>query len=280
MKKLLYILGLLFISGFFLTCGSMKYQKELKRTRNYNTLEERMVYIEDNYSEETDYEADGVIDYIDEEPIMVESAPRPVMATPPKEASNSGASVNRRSIASSPAPMNVVVSPVVNNGMGDLVYSVPDTMEVFLEYKIPVRIAKKISNTGITDGVGDSYIEETIRVSSKMEVILVDSSPDKAFEIKNINTSTQIIDDISYTEWLFVVKPIKPGKKTLNLVISIIQGENVKQKVYSDNIEVKNHVGKQFKGFWSTHWQWCFTTLIIPIFLYFWRKRKKEKSDD
>ncbi len=167
---------------------------------------------------------------------------------------------------------------ITNSGVGEIVYKVPDTMIVFHEYIITVRISKEQGTTEITENLQGNITRKTIKTSERMEVILVDSSPDSAFRIKNINKSGQIIDSVDYTEWKFGVKPLKPGRKTLNLVVSIINGDNIKQKVYSDEIHVKANIGGEVKSWWSKYWQWVFTTVIIPLVIYFWKRKKKEDS--
>jgi hypothetical protein len=111
-----------------------------------------------------------------------------------------------------------------------------------------------------------------------MYVDLIDSSPDSSFIIKKISDNEQMVDSSDYTEWIYSVRPIKNGDKKLSLVISIIKGDNKKQIVYSDTIHVKDNIVKNVKIFWVKHWQWLFTTFLIPIFIYFWKKRDKKNN--
>lgn len=165
---------------------------------------------------------------------------------------------------------------VSTGSIGEILYKVPDTMVVFHEYTITVRISRKIGTTEIMENLDGKVTKKTITTSERMDVILVDSSPDSSFSIKNINTSGQIIDSVDYTEWKFGAKPLKPGRKTLNLVVSIISESGIKQKVYSDDIQVKANIGGEVKSWWGKYWQWMFTTIIIPLVIYFWKRKKKE----
>lgn len=182
---------------------------------------------------------------------------------------------------------NDVVSPSENNNViniGKVVYQVPDTMKIFTNYRITVRITKDniISNNIIRENLerqNGSIKESNIQTTSKMEVIFKDESTedDPSFLISKINNDQQIIDG-NYTEWIFNVKPIKHGDKKLNLVISIIKNDNKKQIVYTDTIYVKDSLKLQIKLFWNKYWQYLMSTFIIPIFIFFWKKRKQSSE--
>ena len=163
-----------------------------------------------------------------------------------------------------------------NMDWGEIVYRVPDTMIVFVTYKIIVRISRSHGSTEIIEGIGTNPVRTEIPVSSKMEVVLIDTSPDSAFIIKRINSDGQIIDSLEFTEWQFFVKPIKHGQRQLDLVVSLIKDGDVKQKIYSDTIHVKNNPAQSSKNFWNDNWKWLATTIIIPLIVFFWKRKKKE----
>jgi type II secretory pathway component PulF len=49
--------------------------------------------------------------------------------------------------------------------------------------------------------------------------------------------------------------------------------------VFNKNIKIKKNVTVAVGGFFEKYWQWLMTTIIIPIFIYFWnRKKKKERK--
>ena len=158
--------------------------------------------------------------------------------------------------------------------IGEVVYKVPDTMVVFVNYNVLVRISKKRGTAEITESMENNVVKKEIPVTAEMSVTLIDSSPDSAFSIKNINSNGQIIDSVDYTEWHFVVQPIKAGQKSLSLVISIMKDGEVKQKVYSDTIHIKNNIPIVAEKFWVKYWQWLATTIIIPLIVYFWKRKK------
>jgi hypothetical protein len=192
----------------------------------------------------------------------------------PKIIGNKKESNNKKTKASIISNKDDVVLP------GVLVYHIPDTMSVFTDYMVKIRIirAKDTTNINITSNIGGKNQVQVIKTTEKMYVDLIDSSPDSSFVIKKINDNEQLVDSNDYTEWVYSVRPIKNGDKKLSLVISIIKGANKKQIVYSDTIYVKDNIVKEVKSFWEKYWQWLFSTFLIPIFIYFWKKRDKKNN--
>jgi hypothetical protein len=160
--------------------------------------------------------------------------------------------------------------------LGEVVYKVPDTMIVFTTYKITVRISKKSGTIDITENLDGKITKSSIKTSSKMEVMLVDPNGDSSFKIKQINNDQQVIDSLGYTEWIFSVTPLKSGNRSLNLVISIISSDGKKQKVYNDVVHIKSSISKEATTFWNKYWQWLFTTFLIPIFVFIWKRKNKK----
>jgi hypothetical protein len=167
--------------------------------------------------------------------------------------------------------------------IGNVLYQTPDTMILLVESKVIVRISKgKLDTNQITQDLSGPVTIVPINVTSKMEVKLVDPSPDNdpSFNIKSVNKSEQVIEDEVYTQWDFTVVPLKSGDHELKLVVSIIKGGEVKEQVWSDNIRVKNNVPEKVLTFWEKYWQWLLTTIIIPLVVYFWKKREDKKKKD
>ena len=177
---------------------------------------------------------------------------------------------NPKEIATSAVPITI----------GRIVYKIPDTMVVYTNYVVVVRISKDKNLSNITVGFDfDGKVKDTaIKTTSKMDVTITDSSPDSSFVIHPINNSVQLVDSDSYTQWTFSIKPIKHGIKKLDLVVSVIKDGDKKQVVYTDAVVVKDAITKDVKAWWQKYWQWSITTFAIPIFIYFW-KRKKKDSD-
>ena len=182
-----------------------------------------------------------------------------------------------------------------NSSKGTIAYSVPKEMQVGKSYQIKLRISKQkgkeVNHTlvvgereiPIADENVDSKVTiENVRVERTMTAELL--SEDGAFKVTKLNTDKQVIEDESYTEWGWIVTPQKSGKTYLKLVIKIkieADGE-VSYKdivVFDKDIEVKANASLEVKGWLSQYWQWLMTTIIIPIVVFFYKKREKRKQD-
>jgi ribosomal protein L20A (L18A) len=168
------------------------------------------------------------------------------------------------------------------NNIGQVLYQFPDTMTLYKVYNITVRISKdtNLSEVVLTDLSSNQEIKRSkIQVGSYMLVELKnDIEIDPHFNITKINSVKQELDTLLYTTWNFRVEPIRSGESQLNLVISVINGENIKEIVYSDKILIKNNIKKNILIWWETEWKWAFSTIIIPIFIFLWKKLKNKKE--
>lgn len=172
----------------------------------------------------------------------------------------------------------------VNKGW--IVYSVPESMKVQKNYSVKVRISKKSTQSkavlilGKDDAINNPEypsvaIIEDIRVSGDMSAEL--RADNDVFKIVSLSTPTQNIDDESYTEWEWIVSPKKSGKSPLKLVVKL-KDTNKDIVVFNKNIKVISNMPVAVEGFFDKYWQWIMTTIIIPIFIYFWNKKRKKRQ--
>jgi hypothetical protein len=162
---------------------------------------------------------------------------------------------------------------------GKLIYSIPDTMRLGNTYTIIIRIKRDINNLKIIDTLYKQKLVN-IKTTSSMEVVVIDPSTDdsKSFSILKQNSDKQFIDDSDYTEWVYSVKPLKSGKLKLNIIISIIKNDNKKEIVYFNSVYVKSNSIVVVETFWKKYWQWIMSTIIIPLIIFIYKKRKKQED--
>lgn len=172
---------------------------------------------------------------------------------------------------------------------GIIAYNVPDRMIVRKNHQIKVRITKDRNNKQSliigADGqqpitkIDKSIILESIRIESIMSAELI--SVDQTFEITSTSTKEQNIEDHGYTEWSWNVKPTKSGIHPLKLLIKV-RTINEHGGFYKDivvferDITIEANISHNAVGLLKLEWKWLFTTILIPIFLW-WRKKKSKK---
>lgn len=171
---------------------------------------------------------------------------------------------------------------------GLIAYSVPTEMKVANKYIIKVRITKDNTDNGKTvliigdrhipindETVNSKVIIENIRVDKIMtSEILYDSI---SFRVESLNTKVQDVDSVSYTEWSWVVMPLKSGKGYLKLIVKV-KSNNKDIVVFDKAIEVKSNIKYSIKTFVGNYWQWMMTTIIIPLIIFVYKKRKPKRK--
>lgn len=177
------------------------------------------------------------------------------------------------------------------NSEGMIAYSVPNEMQVGNKYKIKLRITKnkdnsskidlilgeRSNNTIHEDDIDSKVVIENIRVESLMSASLIGG--EENFSIKEMSTKTQALEDSSYTEWSWVVNPLKGGNNHLKMIITVVINDNGSSKdivVFDKSIEVKSNIKFSVKSWFGSYWQWLITTIIIPITIWLYRRKKKK----
>ena len=171
---------------------------------------------------------------------------------------------------------------IVRHEIGLVVYNIPDTMVLGSCYIVKIRINRDTTEqTDIKKDIKQIHTSK-IRTSERMEVLIVDPLPEnkKAFDIKNTlgDDKSQFVEKDDYTEWVYNICPIRSGDYQLSVVISMVKGDNKKDKSYLSNVTVRNNPIVVVESFWEKYWQWLMTTLILPFVIWiFNRLKKKEK---
>lgn len=181
----------------------------------------------------------------------------------------------------------------INVNKGLVAYSVPLEMKVGEEYTVKVRITKQKDKTVLI--VGDNQIPisddtanvrvESIRVSSVMSASLYGKKGD--FEIESTSTEFQNIEDFGYTEWSWLVTPLKGGQNNLKLNIKIRIQDNGQDfykdiTVFEKKVKVKSNITSSFFDFVKQNWEWFMSVIFIPLirWLFLWWKKRKEENKD
>ncbi|MTB50962.1 hypothetical protein [Lewinella sp. W8] len=127
---------------------------------------------------------------------------------------------------------------------GHLLYQIPDKMKVRERYACRVRIAHRLSQLLENLDPAIHHEIEAVPVAEVMEVEIIDPSAadDPAFDILLVSDGEQLVDEYSYTEWVFYVRPLRTGAQELILKVSVLitvnEKERTKNLVFTRSIEV------------------------------------------
>lgn len=167
---------------------------------------------------------------------------------------------------------------------GNIIYNIPDTMTYDKVETVILRITQTNEIEMISSGFRypeRSILIKNIRVSPLMTAELIDPSPEKSnFIIKEINTKEQNIETEGYTEWQWTIKPIKSGTHGLKLLIKVRTDNGLKDiPVFDKDIYVYAKPSAWIVDFWNKYWQWIMSTVLIPIFVFLYKKFSNHKKN-
>jgi hypothetical protein len=115
---------------------------------------------------------------------------------------------------------------------GHLLYRVPPQMQLRQQHECLVRIAHTLEQ--VRQGLEEDQVivTETVPVAEVMQVEIIDPSPTdaRAFDILLVSDGEQLVDEYSYTEWVFYVRPLLAGQHDLVLKVSVLLTINGKER--------------------------------------------------
>lgn len=139
-------------------------------------------------------------------------------------------------------------------------------------FEITVQIAK--DRVQIIQRRSNEIIKDyTIPVTTEMGVDII-SFPGDALEIVKFTSDRQIVEDHEETTWRWGCVARKTGVIQIKMIISKYSTEGRKQMILEDTIAVRSHFGNQISYFFKNNWQWAWSALLVPLFLFVRRKKK------
>jgi hypothetical protein len=163
---------------------------------------------------------------------------------------------------------------------GKIAHDIERNMDIYKSYMTTVSISKSKDNAVLYEGLNASeFTEETINVSSQVKVFLIDPSGGLNFKITPINNYEQFVNLTSNTIWKWNVMPIKKGNNLLILraTIKIFNEEADSYKdvnVFEKPITIKSSFAREAKVFIGNNWQYLLSTLVIPLGLWYFKRKK------
>ncbi|MEM8584293.1 MAG: hypothetical protein AAGF87_08495 [Bacteroidota bacterium] len=115
---------------------------------------------------------------------------------------------------------------------GHLMYQIPDRMQQGQRYECRVRIARQLDQL-LKDLPSKEFIHtEEIPVAQVMEVEIIDPSgtDNPAFNLLLLSDGEQVVEELDYTEWLFLIRPLLAGEHLLYIRVSVLFEINGKER--------------------------------------------------
>ena len=118
-----------------------------------------------------------------------------------------------------PSPIGEPKRPTKPTGSrrGKLMHSLPDRMALGRDTRCEVRIAfdRVTLLQDFPESAHPTQIRD-IRLSERMKVELLDPGlSNESFQIRSITSTEQFVDQDTYTQWIFTVRALRPGRHEL-----------------------------------------------------------------
>jgi len=191
-------------------------------------------------------------------------------------------------VTPTPLPPSKIDEILARMNLGNIAFVTPETMTLEKSETVYLRLGiaqtiEELKQQIQTEGIkGQVDAVKGIKIDSQMQAILTGGKND--FEITPITPDTLPVSNQTTTEWKWDVKALHGGNLKLYLSINaIVEYEDgagkhpvtIKtfDKVYTVAVPWSENPIIKFTG---NNWQWLWTTLIVPVGLWFWNRKRKE----
>jgi hypothetical protein len=102
--------------------------------------------------------------------------------------------------------------------------------------------------------------------------------------ITPITPSEQAVLETEPTIWLWDISANKPGKYDVRIILTasiIIDGRATNRflRMYDQVVTIEITRTQQVVGIVKQHWQWAFSSLLVPLGVWLWRRYRRNKDD-
>jgi len=163
---------------------------------------------------------------------------------------------------------------------GSIAFNSPTRLHLGDSVEVTALISPNMTKADLSaalDGIGEKRTG-SLQVTPVMEATL--TSADEGLKvISTTQSSERAVAAIGLAKWVWLITAMEPGHHLITLDVAaaipgIESGGRLSGPTFSRAIEVTVSPHERAFNFFSTHWEWLGTTLVIPLLLYFWRKRR------
>jgi hypothetical protein len=178
-----------------------------------------------------------------------------------------------------PAPVGDVLAGLP---MGRVLFDCPPVMRVQHSDRVEVRVSGDPKEDLASGLQGRGVQIEPSKIAPVMKVTLTPDE-DGVFDVKQLSEAEQLTGG-SYSQWVWSVTPLKAGTHNLYVTVNVVvdvPGLGPQKReipVLTQAVKVRTDVSYSTGQFWRKNWQWLMTTLVIPLALWWWKKRSKTKE--
>ncbi|GAB1594731.1 hypothetical protein [Lysobacter claricitrinus] len=165
---------------------------------------------------------------------------------------------------------------------GHVAFNAPQAINIEQTVLVQLVVSPDASEATLRERIeGPGKVaSESVQVANTMQARLTG----EGFRIVAQTPERQLVSS-GVTEWAWEITPEAPGRHTLNLSLDALvplDGETVPRtlRTFRKPIEVEVTARQKLSSFVDENGKWIWTTLLVPAFGWFAKKRKAGKDGD
>jgi hypothetical protein len=165
---------------------------------------------------------------------------------------------------------------------GNLAFNAPTSLQLneSAEIALVVGQASTQSLKKILPNNGVQQVARQVDLSSRMEAKLTGID----FHIQLETARVQTVGVLTTTQWRWQIEPTHTGQQQLHLTLNALlhsggSTQAVTIRTFDRTIPITVTFDQRVASFFSTNWHWFISTLLLPLAVYAWRKRRKADSE-
>ena len=199
---------------------------------------------------------------------------------------NKNASDNTNTSATS-EPTSFEIDRILQSlPMGKITFNTPESMSLNEAKKVELLLSASLSEEALRKAIEKQNVEgsiqvEEIYISDQMEATLTGDG----FQITEVLPAHRAISSTGATEWTWDVRALREGKLRLHLTLNalVTVGGNPAQRhtmrAFEKEYIVVVGVTDTVVDFAKKHWQWLWTTILLPVGGWYWKRRRKNSEE-
>ena len=157
---------------------------------------------------------------------------------------------------------------------GSIAFNAPQTMLAGETVEMRLALSPQLSVEALgqrLEGLPGAVQGATVRVAPVMEAVLTGQN----FAVAAITPARQAVARNEVTEWRWQVTATTAGEHRLHLVLNVqVDGTSRTLRTFDRTILVDVTLGRQISAFATDNWQWLWTTALVPLAGWAWRRRQ------
>jgi hypothetical protein len=160
-----------------------------------------------------------------------------------------------------------------------MAFSAPDKANVKEDITIQLLVDPSKEVKELENSLTEPGVRRGAEIKISKVIIATLSAPD--FTIEKVTPEEQAVAQTAPTEWLWTITPKSTGKNEVKLTITAVvkvDGKEYKYhiKTYEKTIVIVVKPQQVIYDWLAKYWQWLFSTLLLPLGLWLYKRGKKE----